>query len=209
MESFLETTLFMFVLLNPFIMSVYLEDLIKGMDPAAFNRNLLRAAVMSLVVFLLFAWGGMQVFEEVFQVRFESFLIFGGIIFLIVGARLILGAGPPVQSLDPNREGVSAAIAMPFIIGPGTISASVLAGSQLPPMLAVASITLALGAAVLALVFIKWLHDHVRTRNEALIQRYTEVAGRATALFIGTFAIEMILDGFERWRAATGTVGAG
>lgn len=204
MEFFVENTLLLFVLLNPFIMSIYLLDLIKALEFRVFTQHLVRAALISLAVFLLFAWGGMQIFENVFQVRFESFLIFGGIIFLIVGARLILGAGPPVEAINPNREGISAAIAMPFIIGPGTISASVLAGSNLKPLMATLSITLGLGAAMTALIFIKWLHDHVRTRNETLVHRYTEVAGRATALFIGTFAIEMILSGFERWHATLG-----
>lgn len=204
MEFFLENSLLLFVLLNPFIMSVYLLDLIKGLEFRVFIQHLVRAAIISLVVFLLFAWGGMQVFQNVFQVRFESFLIFGGIIFLIVGARLILGAGPPVEAINPNREGISAAIAMPFIIGPGTISASVLTGSRLEPMMAALAITLGLVAAMAALVFIKWLHDHVRTRNETLVHRYTEVAGRATALFIGTFAIDMILNGAERWLNSIG-----
>lgn len=204
MEFFLENSLLLFVLLNPFIMSVYLLDLIKGLDFRVFTQHLIRAAIISLAVFLVFAWGGMQIFQNVFQVRFESFLIFGGIIFLIVGARLILGAGPPVEAINPNREGISAAIAMPFIIGPGTISASVLTGSRLEPVMAALAITMGLAAAMAALVFIKWLHDHVKTRNETLIQRYTEVAGRATALFIGTFAIEMILSGAERWLNSIG-----
>lgn len=204
MDFFVENSLLLFVLLNPFIMSIYLLDLIKALEFRVFTQHLIRAALISLAVFLLFAWGGMQIFENVFQVRFESFLIFGGIIFLIVGARLILGAGPPVDAINPNREGISAAIAMPFIIGPGTISASVLAGSRLEPLMATLAITLGLAAAMAALVFIKWLHDHVRTRNETLVHRYTEVAGRATALFIGTFAIEMIISGFERWHATLG-----
>jgi multiple antibiotic resistance protein len=204
MEFFVENSLLLFVLLNPFIMSVYLLDLIKALEFRVFTQHLIRASIISLAVFLLFAWGGMQVFENVFQVRFESFLIFGGIIFLIVGARLILGAGPPVEAINPHREGISAAIAMPFIIGPGTISASVLAGSRLEPLMATLAITLGLGSAMAALIFIKWLHDHVRTRNETLVHRYTEVAGRATALFIGTFAIEMLLSGVERWQATLG-----
>lgn len=199
MDSFLENTLFLFVLLNPFIMSVYLLELIKGLEFEPFARQLIRAGLISLVVFLLFAWGGTAIFQEVFQVRFASFLIFGGIIFLIVGTRLVLGGAPPVEAIAPRNDGISAAIAMPFIIGPGTISASVLAGSRLPPLEAVLSITLALSGAIGALLLIKLLHDHVRSRNETLVHRYTEIVGRATALFIGTFAIEMILSGIERW----------
>lgn len=38
--------------------------------------------------------------------------------------------------------------------------------------------------------------------NEPLLHRYTEIAGRVTALFTGSFAIDMILRGFEGWMAA-------
>jgi multiple antibiotic resistance protein len=84
-------------------------------------------------------------------------------------------------------------------VGPGTISASVVAGSRLDPSVASLVIAAALSSAIAAILAIKWLHDFVRTRNESLIARYSEIAGRVTALFTGSFAIEMILTGIERW----------
>jgi small neutral amino acid transporter SnatA (MarC family) len=39
----------------------------------------------------------------------------------------------------------------------------------------------------------------VRPRREPLIQRYIEIAGRITALYIGTVAIEMIMQGIRAW----------
>jgi hypothetical protein len=43
------------------------------------------------------------------------------------------------------------------------------------------------------------MRDAARTRHERLVQRYATVAGRVTALFTGSFAIEMIFTGLERW----------
>jgi multiple antibiotic resistance protein len=140
-------------------------------------------------------------------VRFISFLIFGGITFLIVGIRLIMGVGPPVDAPGPGSRQAAASIAMPFIVGPGTISASVLAGSRLDLAAAGTAIGAALAAALAAMLGIKALHDFVRARNEALIERYSEIAGRVTALFTGSFAIEMILTGIERWLATRGGPG--
>ena len=131
--------------------------------------------------------------------RLNQFLICGGVTFLIVGTRLIMGSGPPVDALQPSSGSASAAIAMPFIVGPGTISASVLAGSRLEPSVASLVIAAALVSAIAAMLAIKWIHDFVRIRNEELIARYSEIAGRVTALFTGSFAIEMILTGIERW----------
>jgi len=199
MGPFTKSFLLLFILLNPFILSVYLTDLVKALDLRSFSRHLVRAGLISLAVFLLFAWAGNAIFEDVLQLHFSSFLVFGGITFLIIGIRLILGIGPPVESLKPESDQVSASIAMPLIVGPGTISASVLAGTRLDRVSAAAAIVLAMIAAVTALVLIKLLHDYVRSRNERLIHRYTEIAGRVTALFIGTFAIEMIVTGLQSW----------
>ncbi|MGH9163056.1 MAG: MarC family protein [Vicinamibacteraceae bacterium] len=201
MDSFTRSFLLMFVLLNPFILSVYLMGLVRVLAFRDFARQLVRAALISLVVFVIFAWGGVAVFEDVMQVRYAAFLIFGGLIFLITGIRLIAGAGHPVAPPRP-QEDVSAAIAMPYLVGPGTISASVLAGSRLDPVRAPLAIALALGMAIVALLAFKLIHDVVRSRSEALVFRYTEITGRATALFVGSFAIDMILRGFETWLEA-------
>ncbi len=41
--------------------------------------------------------------------------------------------------------------------------------------------------------------DFVRPRNEKLIERYVEVMGRVTALVVGTYSIEMIMQGLIAW----------
>ena len=88
---------------------------------------------------------------------------------------------------------------MPIMIGPGTVSASILAGQQLQPLWAIAAILLAVGLVVIIMIGLKKLHDIVRTRNEPLIERYVEVAGRVVALVIGTYSIEMIMQGLSHW----------
>lgn len=199
MEQFSKSALLLFVLLNPFLMSVYLGELIKEMPFRGFARQLIHAGLISYAVFLLFAWGGEAIFEDLLQVRFLSFMIFGGITFLIIGIRMILGVGAPVESLRPFKKELSGAIAMPFIVGPGTITASVLAGSHLWFGLAAGAIALGLVAAIAAILGVKWIYDIVQTRKEAYVSRYMDIAGRVTALFTGAFAIELILKGVDRW----------
>lgn len=204
MDTFTKSVLLLFVLLNPFILSVYLRDVVAGLGFWRLAGHLVRGGLISLGVFLAFAWAGDAVFEDVLQVRFSSFLIFGGVTFLLIGIRLIVGVGPPVEALRADSDRISGGIAMPLMVGPGTISASVLAGSRLPRVEAGVAIAIALFLAVAAILVFKALHDWVRSRNEALVRRYTEVAGRATALFTGSFAVEMILNGLEGWLRATG-----
>jgi small neutral amino acid transporter SnatA (MarC family) len=37
------------------------------------------------------------------------------------------------------------------------------------------------------------------TKREALIKRYIEIAGRITALVVGTVSVEMIMQGVRTW----------
>lgn len=207
MSAFAKSFLLLFVLLNPFIMSVYLLPLVRALPLRVLARQLFRACLISLAVFLVFAWAGDSVFQDVLQVRFSSFLIFGGVTFLLIGIRLILGIGPPVEAIQPDAERVSASIAMPFIVGPGTISASVLAGSRLDASAAAIAIVLSLAASMGAVLLIKVLYDYAKVRNERWVHRYAEIAGRVTALFTGSFAIEMILNGIRRWMETGGGTG--
>ena len=180
-------------------MSVYLLSLIKELPIGQFIRIMLRAGVISFIVFFLFAWLGEVIFDDVLQVRFLAFMIFGGITFLVIGVRLILGIGPLMSCINPHSEEVAGAIAMPFIVGPGTISASVIAGTQL--RLAKSSLAIALGLALGSMFIFKKVHDYVKTRSERYVERYVEIAGRITALFTGSFAVDRILKGIERWIA--------
>ncbi len=199
MDNFTDTFLLFFVLLNPFTLSIYLLEVIKGLDLFQFSKQLLWAACISLLAFTGFALAGDAVFEQIFRVRFASFQIFGGITFLIIGIRLILGVGPPLKAIRADSAYLSGTIAMPLIVGPGTISASVLAGSRLDPLLAFLCIGLALSTAIFAILLFKFIHDQALKRNEVYLQRYTDVAGRVTALFTGSFAIELIVKGIQSW----------
>ncbi|SDJ84487.1 MarC family protein [Microbulbifer yueqingensis] len=197
--QFMESFLLLLVLLNPFIFSVYVLDLFRGLGLRALTGVLFRAYMISLCLFLLFAWFGEQIFDDVLQVRFLAFLIFGGITFLIIGIRLTLNLGSAIESKNLHPEEAAGSIAMPFIIGPGTISASVVAGSRLGTLNGSLAIILAMATALGSLILLKVVYDWVQNRQERYVRRYVEVAGRVTAMFTGSFAVDMILKGIERW----------
>lgn len=199
MPEFFKSISLLLVLLNPFLVIIYLLDMVQKFDGWLFTRILIRAGIISLVVFCLFAIVGDTLFSEVMQVEFASFQIFGGIVFLIIGLQFVFRGPTAIEILRGESEHLAGAIAMPILIGPGTISASVVIGKKLGPLLACAAVAITLVLSVAIMVFLKRLHDFVRPRNEGLIQRYIEVAGRITALFVGTISIEMIMRGIRAW----------
>ena len=76
-RAFIESAVLLFVLLNPFLLCIYLLDLIQELNVRRFGRVLMRASVISGVVFVAFAWAGDAIFSRVLQVRFCAFQIFG------------------------------------------------------------------------------------------------------------------------------------
>lgn len=199
MDSFTKSFLLLFMLLNPFLLIIYLVDLVQEMEFREFARVLNRAGWISSGIFIGFALLGELIFKNLLQAQFASFQIFGGIIFLVIGMQFVFKGPDAIKNLRGKPEHIAGAIAMPIMIGPGTVSASILAGQQLQPLWAIAAIFLSVGLVVIIMIGLKKLHDIVRTRNEPLIERYVEVAGRVVALVIGTYSIEMIMQGLSHW----------
>lgn len=99
MEVFMKIFLLFFVLRNPCMLSIYLLDVTKAIDLRRFARLLTWASFLSLAAFISFVLAGDALFAQVLHVRFSSFQIFGDITFLIIGIRLILGMGLPMEAL--------------------------------------------------------------------------------------------------------------
>lgn len=198
-SSFTKSFTLLLMLLNPFLMIVYLIDLVQDLEMRTFSRVLIRAGLISSAIFIVFALLGDTIFSRLLQARFESFQIFGGIIFLIIGIRFVFNGTEAMKGIRGRPEHIAGAIAMPIMIGPATISASILAGNSLSKGMASLAILLAVGLSVLVVIVLKRVHDFVRPRNEGLVERYIEIMGRVTALVVGTFSIEMIMQGLSSW----------
>ena len=176
-------------------MSIYMLGLIRNLEFKTFATALIQGALIALTVFMLFAWGGESIFSEFLQVRFESFQIFGGIIFLVIGYRYVFEGADTIGVTRGAPEHVAGASAMPFMIGPGTVSAAVVTGVQLPLVGAFAVIGATLAISCSLLILMKFAHDNLRTKHSKYIDRYVDIVGRLSALLVGTIAIDMIITG--------------
>lgn len=198
-QPLLQSFTLFFALLNPFLLSIYLIDLITDLDTKTFYRVLFRASLISGCVFWLFAWGGEAIFTNYLQVRFASFQLFGGIIFLMIGVRFVFSGVDAIRATRGPPEHLAGSIAMPFLIGPGTVSAAVVIGARHDMLLSGLVIFGTLAATMTLVVLLKVVHDYVKERKARLIDRYMEVVGRISALLIGTIAVEMIMIGGGSW----------
>lgn len=199
MSDYFRSLTLLLVLLNPFLVIVYLVDVVEKLDRRTFTRVLIRAGLIAGAVFCAFAVLGDAVFSDIIHADFASFQIFGGVIFLLIGLQFVFRGPQAIEILRGESEHLSGAIAMPLLIGPGTISASVIVGQRHQVLHSSLIILIAVLLTVGVMLALKWIHDYVRPRREPLIQRYIEIAGRITALFVGTVSVEMIMRGIQTW----------
>lgn len=197
--TFAQALLFFLALLNPFLLSLYLLDLIVRLPARLFAAVLTRGVMIGGAVFSLFALTGDSLFSRLLQVDFSAFQIFGGILFLLVGINFFFHGPQAIGSLRGEPEYLAGSIAMPFLIGPATVSAAIMIGTRLGKAEALGVVWLTMGAVVAGLVALKYAHDHMRERNARLVDRYVDITGRVSSLMIGTFAVQMILTGLAHY----------
>lgn len=199
MDPFSKSIILLYVLLNPFLLTVYLLDLIRNLSLQRFSTVIFRAALISATVFFLFSMIGEGFFNNVLQARFASFLIFGGVVFFIISVLFIFMGPQAINTLRAgNPQHIEGSIAMPFMIGPGTINASVYAGSHLSNLQALVAIFFAMALVAVSLIVLKFVFDHLHKRYAPLVERYVDVVGRLMSLIIGTISVEMIVQGVEK-----------
>lgn len=189
----------MLILLNPFLVIVYLVDMVEKLERPQFARVLIRAGLVAGVVFCCFAVLGDVIFRSIVQAEFASFQIFGGVVLLLIGLQFVFRGPTAIEALRGESEHLAGAVAMPVLIGPGTISASVILGNRHEPLGACIVIAVAVAISIAMMLALKAGHDFLRPRNARLVQRYMEVAGRITALYVGTVSIDMIMQGVCTW----------
>lgn len=199
MVDFIKSSALLLVLLNPFLVIVYLADVVEKRERKEFASVLIRGAAIAVGVFACFAILGDAIFSRLVKAEFASFQIFGGVVFLLIGLQFVFQGPNAIMMLRGESEFLAGAIAMPVLIGPGTISASVVIGKRHDPLTACLIVLVAVVVSVAVMIILKELHDYVRPRNGPLVQRYVEVAGRIVALFAGTVAVDMIMQGIRTW----------
>jgi small neutral amino acid transporter SnatA (MarC family) len=199
LDDLVKNATLLFVLLNPFLLAVYLLGIMRELSLSTFSWMLVRAGTISAVIFCIFAVMGDYFFSDILHVRFAAFLLFGGIIFMIIGIRFVFEGPNAVELLRGPPEHISRSVAIPFMIGPGTINASIFAGSKSTILGGLVAVVGAVVLTVIIVVGLKMLHDYVSRKNEAVVQRYADLCGRISALVIGTMSVEMIFQGIEGW----------
>ncbi|MEB3767545.1 MarC family protein [Acinetobacter sp. MD2] len=197
LSPYIHSFVLFFTLLNPFLMSIYMIGMIRNTDAKIFNKALIQGSLIAYFVFLFFAWGGEAIFTRYLNVRFESFQIFGGIIFLVIGYRYVFQGADTIGAIRGAPEHLAGTVAMPFMIGPGTISAAVVTGMEIGMAKTAIVMAMTLGLTCIILILMKFMHDNLRYKHAKYVDYYFDIVGRLSALLIGSIAVDMIVTGMS------------
>ena len=148
MTDLIQSVSLLLALLNPFLVIVYLLDVVQKLDHKVFRLVLIRAGLIASAVFCCFALVGDIIFSSIIQAEFASFQIFGGLVFLLIGLQFVFRGPMAIEILRGESEHLAGAIAMPVLIGPGTISASVFIGKRHEPLLACTAVITAVSISI-------------------------------------------------------------
>lgn len=186
------------VMLNPFALFLYLEPIRKDLTHTSFLRVIFKATLISFFICTAFFFFGDFIFGKIFQINFESFRIFGGIIIFSYAYFFIVRGQRALIMLKEDLNDLASEIALPFMAGAGSISLSILLAEKHE---------IWKGALVLVIVFVlnfttifllKYLRDSIEGKKfKKAFDKNMEVLLRLTGFFIGAIGINMMLTGIS------------
>lgn len=185
-------------MLNPFALFLYLEPIRKDLKHGDFVKVIMKATLISFTVCLIFFYSGDTIFREFFQINFESFRIFGGIIIFSYAYLFILKGNKAMIMMKEDLDDLASEIALPFMVGAGTISLSILLSQKMEYMEGTFALSVIFLLNFIVLVLLKTFRDSIEKRKlKTAFDKNMEVLLRLNGFFIGAIGVNMVLSGIN------------
>ncbi|MFW6279622.1 MAG: MarC family protein [Planctomycetota bacterium] len=181
-------------ILNPFALCLYLSDTAHELGLRAYVRTIGVASLISYATFLVFALGGRPLLVKTLHIQPEAMRLFGGIIFLVIAHDYVMKGYRATAELR-GRLHLPSAVALPYMIGAGTITQSILIGEHLTLSATILTLFFGVVTAFVVLLLFKIAGDQLKKRREDIMNRYLDLFARLNALVIGAISTQMIMSG--------------
>ncbi|MBT3836062.1 MarC family protein [Candidatus Woesearchaeota archaeon] len=194
----LTTIIAFLVMINPFALFLYLEPIRKDLNHKDFLKVIAKATLISFVVCLIFFYFGNFVFQNIFQINVESFRIFGGIVLFSFSYLFIVKGQEALIMMKEDLDNLASEIALPFMVGAGTISLSILLSQEMSYFLGTTTLIIIFLVNFLLLMFLIKLRKMMDTKRiKIAFDKNMGVLLRLNGFFIGAMGIDMILTGIN------------
>ncbi|MFD2513256.1 MarC family protein [Pontibacter locisalis] len=186
------------VMLNPFALFLYLKPVMGDLSDADFRSVFLKASVISFFIFLVFLLLGDIVFQKVFRINFESFRIFGGIVLFSFAYIFIVQGKKAFIQIKGDLHDLASEIALPFMVGAGTISLTVLMSEQLVLWQGVLALFLIMLINFVFIMGMKQVRRSMRSKRVQLaFDKNMELLLRINGFFLGAIGVDMVVLGIS------------
>ncbi len=194
----LKTILSFIVMMNPFALFLYLTPVMKELNREEFLLVLTKASIISYAIILFFVLTGDVIFNLLFQIEFNSFRIFGGIVIFSFAYFYIVQGRKALIQLRGNLDDLAAEIAMPFMVGAGTISLAIIASEEHTIMQNMIILPIILIINFLIILGLKSIREHImQKRLRVAFDKSMGILLRITGFFVGAIGIDMALIGIR------------
>lgn len=158
----------------------------------------IKATIISFFIFLTFLFFGDVFFLRVFRINFESFRIFGGIVIFSLAYLFIVRGKKAFIQMKGDLHDLASEIALPFMVGAGTISLTVLMRDRLLLWQGIIALVVILVVNFIVIMSLKRMRDKIRSENwRTAFDKNMEILLRVNGFFLGAIGVDMIVMGIK------------
>jgi len=186
------------VMLNPFALFLYLVPVMDELANDKFRKLMFKATLTSFGIFILFLFIGDILISTVFQINFESFRIFGGIVIFSFSYFFIVKGQRGMIQIKENLDDLASEIALPFMVGAGTISLTILMSYQFSFFYGVIGLVVIMLLDYLLIMLLKLIKDRIaKDKFKIAFDKNMEILLRLNGFFMGAIGVNMVLTGIK------------
>ncbi|MEM1359213.1 MAG: MarC family protein [Bacteroidota bacterium] len=189
--SIFSTALLLFFILDPLGNIPLVLALLKDYETRQRQRIVIRECLIGLVILVLFLFGG-ETFLNIFHLETEAVRIAGGLIFLLIGLKMVFPAADGTPLFPAGQEPLVVPIALPMIAGPSALATLLVLSHNNPndQYGLLAALLLAWGVSFLILISAPLLYRLLRKRGLIALERLM-------GMLLLILSVQMFIDGIR------------
>ena len=201
-DTFLESTILMFVAIDPISLVPIFAGLTTGLNKSQIRSIYLRATLVSLLVLSSF-WLFGNAILDVMNISMDSFRIIGGLFLIVIAFQMVFEQR---QSRRQNTADTAVddetiksiaifPLSIPLIAGPGAMATSLLLSKESYLSIADAMVSyLPIRVVMLMALLAMWLSSQLASKLGPTI---ITVVQKIFGLLLGALAIEFVIEGIR------------
>lgn len=184
----------LFIIVDPFGNVPIFIGLTEKISETERKKVFNTATLVGIILLLVFAFTGQEIFF-IFGISLNSFEVAGGLLLLIISIRILISGSLRDSTESPESIG-AVPIAIPLLVGPGAITATILNLQTFGTLVTIIS--------VLIVLLLTWIIlRNVGTVYKFLGKTGSIVIARVMSLLIAAIAVQYILSGISQFLTST------